>query len=150
MRGNVNNITHRAAWVLLASALTASAAAHAQDRKKPPEGARLYVISPTAGATVNSPVTIRFGLSGMGVAPAGVAKEKTGHHHVLIDTDLSQLNLNQPLPATDKVRHFGGGQTEATLDLAPGRHTLQLVLGDENHVPFDPPVISEKLSITVK
>jgi hypothetical protein len=147
----MRNVTHQAAWVLLVSALMASAAAHAQEyRKKAPEGARLYLISPESGATVASPVTVRFGLVGMGVAPAGMAKEKTGHHHILIDTDASTLDFGKPLPATDRIRHFGGGQTETMLELAPGRHTLQLVLGDENHVPFDPPVMSEKISITVK
>ena len=148
----MRNVTHQAAWVLLVSALLASATAAAQEtaRKQAPEGAKLYIISPAPGATVKSPFTVRFGLAGMGVAPAGVAKEKTGHHHLLIDLDASEVDLSKPLPATDKIRHFGGGQTEATLSLPPGKHTLLLILGDENHVPFDPPVMSEKIAITVK
>jgi hypothetical protein len=139
-----------AVWLFLPALLIGTAAAAAEHRKKAPEGAKAYIISPEPGATVKSPVTIRFGLSGMGVAPAGMAKEKTGHHHLLIDTDASELDLGKPLPATDRIKHYGGGQTEVVLDLSPGRHTLLLVLGDENHVPFDPPVMSDKLSITVK
>jgi len=136
---------------LLAALLLLSLAATAQEyRKKAPEGAGVYIISPQNGATLKSPVRVRFGLSGMGVAPAGVAKEKTGHHHVLIDTDAKDLDLSKPLPATDKVVHFGGGQTETMLKLAPGKHTLMLVMGDENHVPFDPPIVSRKITITVK
>jgi hypothetical protein len=132
-------------------ALMASVTATAQEpRKKVPEGARLYFISPENGAKLKSPVAARFGLVGMGVAPAGVAREKTGHHHVLIDTDARTLDMSKPLPSSDRVKHFGGGQTEAALDLAPGRHTLQLVLGDENHVPFDPPLMSEKITVTVQ
>jgi hypothetical protein len=79
-----------------------------------------------------------------------VAREKTGHHHVLIDTNARTLDMSKPLPSSDRVKHFGGGQTEASLELAPGRHTLQLVLGDENHVPFDPPLMSEKITVTVQ
>jgi len=136
---------------LLAALLPLSLAATAQEyRKKAREGVSVYIISPQNGATLKSPVRVRFGLSGMGVAPAGVAKEKTGHHHVLIDTDAKDLDLSKPLPATDKVVHFGGGQTETMLKLAPGKHTLMLVLGDENHVPFDPPIVSRKITITVK
>lgn len=138
------------AW-LLAPALMLSAAVSADElRKKGYEGVKLYVISPADGASVRSPVTVRFGLAGMGVAPAGVAKERTGHHHVLIDTDVKDVDLSQPLPATERIRHFGGGQTEAQLELPPGKHTLQLVLADENHVPFDPPLMSEKITITVR
>ena len=144
---------HVQRWLvwLLAVPLLAAAAAGAQEyRKKAPEGARVYIISPQNGATVRSPVRVRFGLSGMGVAPAGVVKEKTGHHHVLIDTDAKDVDLSKPLPANDKIVHFGGGQTETMLELAPGKHTLMLVMGDENHVPFDPPVVSQKIAITVK
>lgn len=99
---------------------------------------------------MKSPVTVQFGLSGMGIAPAGIAKEKTGHHHILIDTDAKDIDLNKPLPATDKIKHFGGGQTEVVMELTPGKHTLQLVMGDENHVPFDPPLFSERITITVQ
>jgi hypothetical protein len=118
-------------------------------RTPAPAGARLYIIEPQEGAVVASPVTVRFGLSGMGVAPAGVEKEATGHHHLLID--VAQMPaLDQPLPATDHIVHFGGGQTEATIELAAGQHTLQLVLGDMSHVPHEPPVISAKIIITVE
>ncbi len=115
-----------------------------------PEGAKVYIVSPKNGAEVSSPVTVRFGLKGMGVAPAGVFVEgkATGHHHLVIDADTP--NLKVPFPMDDKHLHYGGGQTEATLELAPGEHTLQLVLGDHFHVPHDPPVISEKITITVK
>ena len=113
-----------------------------------PEGARLYFVSPQDGAEISGPVTVRFGLSGMGVAPAGVNLEKTGHHHLIIDAELP--DLDQPIPADDHYRHFGGGQTEVTLELEPGRHTLQLLLGDFSHVPHNPPVKSERITITVK
>jgi len=117
-----------------------------------PAGAELYFISPQDGATVASPVTVRFGLKGMGVAPAGVEdKANTGHHHLLIDTDeLSGEALNEPIPADDHHKHFGGGQTETAIELAPGTHTLQLVLGDWSHIPHNPPVMSQKITVTVK
>lgn len=111
--------------------------------------ANLYFIAPADGDTVASPVRVVFGLSGMGVAPAGIAFENTGHHHLLIDTDLPE-NLSLPLPADDNHVHFGKGQTEATIELAPGTHTLQLVLGDHLHIPFDPVVASAKITVTVQ
>jgi hypothetical protein len=147
---DVNNIRWWARWLLL-PALVVSAAATAQEyRKKAPEGAEVYIIAPQDGATVKSPVLVQFGLEGMGVAPAGTAKEKTGHHHVLIDTDAKDVDMTKPLPATDKIKHFGGGQTEVKLDLPPGKHTLLLLVADENHVPFDPPVMSKTIAITVQ
>jgi len=146
----MNAVCRSAAWLLLPTLMFGAAAAAAEYRKQAPQGAKVYIISPQNGATVKSPVRVRFGLSGMGVAPAGVAKDKTGHHHVLIDTDLARVDLSKPLPVTEKIVHFGGGQTETMLKLAPGKHTLQLVLGDENHVPFDPPIVSRKIAITVK
>ena len=107
-----------------------------------PKGAKVYIISPRDGATVKSPVRVRFGLIGMGVAPAGVDVPDTGHHHLIIDLDeLPSLDL--PLPATDNVKHFGKGQTEAKIELSPGKHTLQLVLGDKIHLPHSPAVISK-------
>lgn len=146
----MRNVTRWSSWIWVL-ALGVSVAATAQDiRKKAPEGASLYFISPENGAKVKSPVVARFGLAGMGVAPAGMAREKTGHHHVLIDTDAKTLDMSKPLPSSDRVKHFGGGQTEARLELPPGKHTLQLVLGDENHVPFDPLLMSEKITITVQ
>ena len=134
------------AAVALASIATL---AWAQERTPSPAGAEVYIISPKDGATVKSPVTIEFGLKGMGVAPAGVKFENTGHHHLLIDTDVP-ADLNAPLPTSDTVRHFGKGQTEATIELKPGKHTLQLVLGDDKHTPHNPPVMSKKITITVK
>lgn len=117
--------------------------------------ATVYVVNIEDGSTVASPVTVIFGLSGKGVAPAGVEQEGTGHHHVLLnrvpfgegeeDNDM----LEYGIPADDNHIHFGGGQTEVTLDLEPGEHTIQLLLGDHNHVPHDPVVVSEVISITV-
>ncbi len=127
-----------------------AAAAAADERTAPAAGAEVYIISPRDGETVHGPVTVRFGLKGMGVAPAGVKFDDTGHHHLLVDTDLSQLDLGAPLPASDKVLHFGKGQTETILNLAPGRHTLQLVFADRAHQSFDPPLHSRKITITVK
>lgn len=114
-----------------------------------PEGAKVYFISPADGETVSSPVTVRFGLSGMGVAPAGTAKDHTGHHHLLIDVE-EVPPLDKPVPNDDNHMHFGGGQTEASIELSPGMHTLQLLLGDMGHLPHDPPVISEKITIEVQ
>jgi hypothetical protein len=119
-------------------------------RSTPAPGAQVYLISPSNGATVHGPVVVRFGLKGMGIAPAGVMVENTGHHHLLVDTDLADLKLDQPLPATDKVLHFGKGQTETTLTLPPGKHTLELVFADAKHLSFDPPLHSEKITITVE
>jgi Domain of unknown function (DUF4399) len=131
------------------AAAQAPAAAPALERTPSPPGAEAYIISPKDGATVHAPVLVQFGLKGMGVAPAGVKFENTGHHHLLIDTD-APADAAAPLPATDKIVHFGKGQTETTLTtLTPGKHTLQLLLGDQNHIPHNPPVISKKITITV-
>lgn len=118
-------------------------------RTPSPEGARVYIISPADGEIVTSPVTVKFGLEGMGVAPAGVSKAKTGHHHLLIDV-ADTPPLDKPVPSDDRHRHFGGGQTETTVELSPGEHSLQLLLGDEHHVPHEPPVMSRKITITVR
>ena len=117
-------------------------------RSAAPATASVYIISPADGETVSSPVTVKFGLKGMGVAPAGIEMANTGHHHLLIDV-ASLPSDAQPLPATDQVRHFGAGQTETTIELSPGRHTLQLVLGDHLHIPHQPPVRSERITINV-
>jgi hypothetical protein len=116
-------------------------------RKAAPAGAMAYIIEPADGATVTSPVRVAFGLKGAGVAPAGIDVPNTGHHHLLIDTRLT--NLDQPIPADAQHVHFGLGQTETTVELAPGRHELQLVLGDNLHVPHDPPIASEVVTIEV-
>ena len=110
--------------------------------------AELYFISPADGETVQNPVVVRFGLKNMGVAPAGTDVANTGHHHLLIDTELPAMNL--PIAKDDKHRHFGGGQTEASIELSPGKHTLQLLLGDFSHIPHNPPVASKQLTITVE
>lgn len=115
-----------------------------------PKDAKVYFIGLEDGDTVKSPLTVRFGLEGMGVAPAGTEKEKTGHHHLLINAELTDEKLNEPLPADDNHLHFGGGQTQTTIELEPGEHTLQLVLGDWSHIPHDPPVTSERITITVE
>lgn len=137
-------------WLFWMTICVFSGGAAAEGLSAPaPEGAAVYFISPPAGAVVENPVTIRFGLRNMGVAPAGVERDSAGHHHLLIDVaDLPDLSM--PLPASDKVRHFGGGQTEATIELQPGTHTLQLLLGNHLHVPHSPPVISDTITITVK
>ena len=125
-----------------------SLAASAVERTPAPAGVKLYLISPQDGAIVASPVLVRFGLTGMGVAPAGVAFEATGHHHLIVDAPLPPAD--QPIPNDAHHLHFGKGQTETSLALPPGPHTLQLLLGDLNHVPHDPPVASEPIRITVK
>jgi hypothetical protein len=118
-------------------------------KTKAPENVTLYFQSPKDGETVSSPFTVRFGLKGMGIAPAGVNHPNTGHHHLLID--LEKLpDFNAALPVTDNIRHFGAGQTEAELTLPPGTHTLQLVFGDYLHIPHENPVVSQKITITVK
>ncbi|HTC37982.1 MAG TPA: DUF4399 domain-containing protein [Steroidobacteraceae bacterium] len=126
-----------------------AATALAADRMAAPAGAEVYFIAPQNGAKLHSPVTIKFGLKGMGIAPAGIKFDNTGHHHLLVDTDVSELKLDAPMPATDKIVHFGKGQTETTLTLTPGKHTLQLVFADYLHQSFDPPLTSKKITITV-
>ena len=134
--------------LILAVLLLAAPLALAADRTPSPAGAEVYIISPKDGAKVHGPVRVLFGLKGMGIAPAGVKFENTGHHHLLVDADVPD-NLSLPLPSTQQILHFGKGQTETTLNLPPGTHTLQLVLADMNHVPHDPAVISQKITITV-
>ncbi len=126
-----------------------AAVAMAQDRTPAPAGAEVYIIAPRDGQKIHGPVTVRFGLKGMGIAPAGIKFDNTGHHHLLVDTDLAEIKLDSPLPATDKILHFGKGQTETTLTLPPGKHTLELLLADYQHVSLDPPLHSKKITITV-
>lgn len=123
--------------------------ADAADLSPAPESAAAYIISPSNGETVSSPFVIQFGLSGMGVAPAGVDRPNTGHHHLLIDVD-ELPSLTEPLQGSEQVLHYGAGQTETELSLTPGNHTLQLVLGNYSHIPHDTPVISEKIMVTVQ
>jgi len=113
-----------------------------------PAGAKAYIISPKDGDIVSSPVTVKMGLKGMGIAPAGVEKKNTGHHHLLIDVPLP--DLNKPVPKDAQHRHFGGGQTEVQIELMPGTHHLQLLLGDYAHIPHQPPIFSEVVTITVE
>ncbi|WP_372893975.1 DUF4399 domain-containing protein [Rhodosalinus sp.] len=138
-------------WIAAAFAAgVAVTPALAQERTSAPETAEVYIVSPTDGATVASPVTVRFGLSGMGVAPAGVEREVTGHHHLIVNVAPEDVDMAQAVPSDDQHLHFGGGQTEATLDLPPGEHRLWLLLGDAFHVPHDPPVMSEPIRVTVE
>lgn len=132
----------------IAPALAAAQESGGLPRTAAPAGAEVYIQAPADGAEVASPVTVRFGLRGMGVAPAGVQHENTGHHHLLIDVE-DMPSMSTPLPATDNVVHFGAGQTQTEVELPPGEHTLQLVLGDHLHIPHDPPVVSERITITV-
>lgn len=118
-------------------------------RKPAPAGAMAYIIEPADGAVVTNPVRVVFGLKGIGVAPAGTDRPDAGHHHLLIDAGLP-ADLGVPIPNDDTHKHFGGGQTETTLTLAPGKHTLQLLLGDHLHVPFDPPIASSVVTIEVQ
>ena len=135
--------------IISITAFTSALGAGALPKTPSPKGAEAYIISPKDGDTVKSPVRVLFGLAGMGVAPAGVDIPDTGHHHLIID--LGELpSLDVPLPATENVVHFGKGQTEAEIELSPGKHSLQLVLGDKIHLPHAPPVISKKITITVK
>jgi len=134
----------------LASAIAQTpAAAPGLPRSVSPAGAKLYIVSPVDGAKVKSPVKVVFGLNGMGIAPAGIKFDNAGHHHLLIDTDLPK-EIGMPLPVSEHVVHFGKGQTEASIELKPGKHTLQLLLGDHLHIPFDPVVASPKITITVE
>ena len=129
-----------AATVVLVSGLAAAQTAS-------PPGARVYFINLKNGQHVKSPVLVQFGLAGMGVAPAGSTNPNTGHHHLIIDADTPPAGM--PIPMDEKHRHFGGGQTEMSVQLTPGNHSLQLVLADGGHVPHNPAVVSEKIAVTV-
>jgi hypothetical protein len=136
--------------VWLSICVTGSGNAFGQAKGGPapsPEGARVYFIDLKNGDTLPPRATIHFGLHGMGVAPAGSDREHSGHHHLLIDTPLPPLD--QPIPADFNHLHFGAGQTEAEVSLSPGEHTLQLLLGDKNHIPHSPPVMSELIRVRV-
>ena len=117
-------------------------------RKPADKDARVYFVGLQDGAEISSPATLVFGLTGMGVAPAGLDNPNTGHHHLLIDTKLP--NMDQPIPSDFNHLHFGAGQSEASVTLQPGKHTLQLLFADENHVPHNPPVMSTPITVTVK
>lgn len=144
------------AWKKTAVAMTATfcaalfAAGQAAAQTPSPAGASVYIINLKDGETVANPFKVQFGLTGMGIAPAGVEKPNTGHHHLIIDTKLSADELKAPIASDAQHVHFGAGQTEAMVTLPPGRHTLQLVLGDWSHVPHVPPVMSAVVAATVK
>jgi len=144
-----------ALFASLALAIGAATAEHHEKTKaavatpkvESPKDAKVYIISPKDGETVKGKFLVRFGLKGMGIAPAGIVFPNTGHHHLIING--AKFDMNLPLPMSDTLKHYGGGQTEASIELAPGKHTLQLVLGDHLHRPHQPPVISEIITITV-
>ena len=108
---------------------------------------KVYFINLEDGDRVESPFLIQFGLSGMGIAPAGTDRSNTGHHHLLINVD--DMDLSKPIPSSSNHIHFGGGQTESLVDLMPGNYSMQLVLGDMTHTPHNPPIISQRINITV-
>jgi len=150
----MKNITQLSLLAIALSSITLSASFahnHKADSTvkvtKAPKDAKVYIISPKHGATVTETFTIKFGLQGMGVSPAGFDKKNTGHHHLLVDGKrLPELNK----PMGGEVKHFGGGQTQTQVTLGKGEHTLQLILGDHRHVPHSPAVVSEKITVTVK
>jgi hypothetical protein len=141
----MRKLTRRA---VIGAAIAIPAVAFAQSSATPP-GAKVYILWPHDGDRVKGPFWCRFGLRNMGVAPAGTPAPNTGHHHLLIDAD-EPLKAGETIPSDRHHMHFGAGQTEAHLDLAPGRHTLQLVMGDADHRIFDPPLISKKITIIVE
>ena len=137
--------------IVLSFVMLVSAATFAIAGETPaPADAKVYFINLKDGDTVTSPVTIRFGLSGMGIAPAGTEAPNTGHHHLLIDATIEGDALNEAIPMDEKHLHFGKGQTEASVTLPKGQHTLQLVLGDWTHIPHKPPVMSERITVNVE
>jgi hypothetical protein len=138
----------RTAAVLLLGSILAAPAALAGNTPSPKD-ALVYIGWPNDGEVINTrTIKIWFGLRHMGVAPAGIDKPNTGHHHLLVDADLPPFD--EPIPNDRKHLHFGGGQTEAVIELPPGTHTLQLLMGDKDHVPHNPPVYSKKITITVR
>jgi hypothetical protein len=118
------------------------------DRTPSAEGARVFFIAPADGDTVSGPAQLEFGLIGMEVAPAGDDRPGSGHHHVIIDSELPPFGL--PIPADDDHIHFGDGRSKTALTLPPGQHTLQMLFADHRHIPHDPPVFSERITITVE
>ncbi|WEL55341.1 DUF4399 domain-containing protein [Pseudomonas kermanshahensis] len=158
----MNSLFSRAAVAgLLMGASVFASAADALKSQEPPKDAKVVIVSPADGATVDKTFTVKFGIEGMELKPAGDQTPHSGHHHLLVDVDkepVADMPLptslmpenNAPLPAGPQVLHFGKAQTEATITLIPGKHTLQLVLGDKYHVPFKPSVESKKITVEVK
>ncbi|MDE1168369.1 MAG: DUF4399 domain-containing protein [Pseudomonas sp.] len=145
----MQSLFSRAAVAGLLMGVSLFAAAEGMPTSEAPAGAKVYIVSPKDGDTVDKTFTVKFGIEGMKLAPAGDATPNTGHHHLLVDVT-EQPPAGVPLPVTDHILHFGKAQTETQLTLAPGKHTLQLLLGDKYHVPFKPTVESEKITVTVK
>jgi hypothetical protein len=135
--------------LLLAVALASLPSLAVAQGKAAPKDAVLYFVWPQNGAVIKGAFWCRFGLRNMGVTHAGEDYPHSGHHHLLIDVN-EPLNVNEPIPQDKNHLHFGAGQTEARIDLPKGRHTLQLVLGDAKHYPFDPPLVSQKITVTIK
>jgi len=135
---------------LAAVFLTVLSVSVAQARSPAPDGARVFFANIADGDTVSSPFTVQFGSEGIQIAPADIMIPGTGHHHLYINAELSELDIQYSIPSDDTHIHYGAGQTEAEIWLAPGTHTLQLVMGDGNHVPHDPPIVSEIITITVE
>jgi len=131
------------AGLLLSASMLAMAATPA------PKGAEVFIVSPEDGATVPETFTVKFGVKDVSLAPAGDVTKNTGHHHLLIDVDKLPA-AGAPIPLDANHMHFGKAQTQAEIKLAPGKHTLQLELGDSGHMPFDPPIVSKKITVTVK
>lgn len=138
--------THPCYFLLLAISLAVFTACSQEPTY---DNTPVYFISPQDGDTVSSPFTVRFGLqSGMSVAPAGVVRENSGHHHLIINAPLP--NLNQPIPLSEQYIHYGKGQTESEVTLPAGEHTLQLLFGDAYHRPHETPLYSKVITITVR
>ena len=144
----VSLISALAGFVLALVPVTGEAPALAGDTPAPKD-AYLYIGWPNDGEIVrNRRFRVWFGLRNFGIAPSGIKKKNTGHHHLIIDAPLPPLD--EEIPADKKHLHFGAGQSEAIIELAPGKHTLQLIMGDHDHVPHNPPIISKKITITVR
>ena len=144
---NLRKIFALTSLILTAALLQGCSGSEGTDMQAASTAPEVFIVSPVDGATVNSPVTVEFGIRGYTLAPAGTQDEGTGHHHLLIDTPVPALSA--PIPADDNHRHFGKAQTFTELELEPGLHTLQLLLGDGNHVPHSSPLRSEQITITV-
>ena len=136
--------------LLMSMQLCLGVSISADDYLASSENAQVYFISPQDGATVGQAFSVKFGLKGMGVAPAGTMRKHTGHHHLLINMDINDIDMKQSLPATEQIKHFGGGQTETVIELTPGTYTLQLLLGNYAHVPHDKPVLSDQITVRVE
>ena len=139
---------NRIAMILAAGLLAAAAASPGTSPSA--AGAKVFFANVKSGDTITSPAVIKFGISGMELAPAGTEKPNTGHHHLLVDTAIDGPALDMPIPQDEQHLHFGKAQTETTVTLPKGKHTLQLVLGDWTHAPHRPPVMSERITVTVQ